>query len=188
MKLFFVRHGESDANILRQISNRGLVHPLTARGRTEAEKLAGSLAGVEITSIYSSPLLRAQQTAEVLAGSAGLDVTVTDSLREFDCGVLEGRSDAEAWHQHSALMSAWADPQQLAPEDRRRRESDRGLRPAHPLHRRTSRSVDACRGRVRPCGPRRYLPVRPAVRPRKRRRQLLPGTPDHHVRRYRGRG
>lgn len=112
MKLFLVRHGESEANILRQISNRGLVHPLTARGRTEAEKLAGSLAGVEITSIYSSPLLRAQQTAEVLAGSAGLDVTVTDSLREFDCGVLEGRSDAEAWHQHSALMSAWADPQQ----------------------------------------------------------------------------
>src|SRR6476646_8171101 len=43
MKLYFVRHGESEANLLREISNRGTRHGLTAKGRAQATALAQSL-------------------------------------------------------------------------------------------------------------------------------------------------
>ena len=109
MKLLFVRHGESEANVLREISNRNLVHPLTPHGRSEAEQLALSLAGLEVAAIYSSPLLRALQTAD-LAAALGAELTLTDALRECDCGDIEGRSDDDAWWQLTTLMTDWADP------------------------------------------------------------------------------
>ena len=40
MKLYFVRHGESEANLLHELSNRGLRHGLTDLGREQAGLLA----------------------------------------------------------------------------------------------------------------------------------------------------
>lgn len=107
MKLYFVRHGESEANVLRVISNRGLVHGLTERGRQQAGDLAESLRGAGARGIFSSPLLRAIQTADILSGVLGIGCVVTDALREFDCGIAEGRSDPEAWELHRWVMEEW---------------------------------------------------------------------------------
>ena len=43
MWIYFVRHGESEANLLNEISNRGLKHGLTERGRAQASALAETL-------------------------------------------------------------------------------------------------------------------------------------------------
>jgi bisphosphoglycerate-dependent phosphoglycerate mutase len=59
MRLYLVRHGESEANVLGVFSNRGFKHPLTAHGREQAVGLAGLLAGKGISRIYTSPLQRA---------------------------------------------------------------------------------------------------------------------------------
>jgi broad specificity phosphatase PhoE len=67
MKITFVRHGESVANLLNKFSNRGLRHGLTERGRTQATALARQLGNLPVSRILSSPLLRAVQTAEILA-------------------------------------------------------------------------------------------------------------------------
>lgn len=107
MKLYFVRHGESEANVLKVISNRGLKHGLTARGRQQTAELAESLRGAGARRIFSSPLLRAIQTAEILSDALGIDYVVTDALSEFDCGIAEGRSDPEAWELHRRLMEEW---------------------------------------------------------------------------------
>src|SRR5258708_21640422 len=107
MKLYFVRHGESEANVLREISNRGLKDGLTEKGRQEATALAEKLKALPIVQVYSSPLLRARQTAEILSGALGLDYEITDALREYDCGILEGRSDEEAWTMHHAVSTDW---------------------------------------------------------------------------------
>ena len=48
MRLYFVRHGQSEANVLRVISNRDLPHHLTDMGRQQAEALARSLADVSL--------------------------------------------------------------------------------------------------------------------------------------------
>jgi broad specificity phosphatase PhoE len=105
--ILFVRHGESEANILRVISNRGSVHGLTERGRRQVEALAAELKGAGVTRIYSSPLLRAVQTGEILAEALDLVCEFTDALREFDCGIAEGRSDPEAWELHRDIMERW---------------------------------------------------------------------------------
>jgi broad specificity phosphatase PhoE len=108
MKIYFVRHGESEANVLRVISNRGWVHPLTEKGRQQARDLADRLRQVGIAKIYTSPLQRAVQTAEILAQTLGIEFEITDALREFDCGIAEGRLDAEAWKLHAGVTQAWA--------------------------------------------------------------------------------
>lgn len=107
MNLYFVRHGESEANVLRVISNRGLVHGLTDKGRNQAQALAERMAGLNLSHIYTSPLLRARQTAAIIAEQCGLVSVTTDALLEYDCGSLEGRSDADAWQQHDAFAASW---------------------------------------------------------------------------------
>lgn len=107
MRIHFARHGESQANQLHEISNRGLRHGLTAQGREQAAALAQRLAGRPIMHIYSSPILRAIETTVIVANRLGIDYTVTDALREYDCGVLEGRADAAAWQGWRELFDAW---------------------------------------------------------------------------------
>jgi probable phosphoglycerate mutase len=105
--LLFVRHGESEANLRHIFSNRDLPHGLTARGRAQVECLAARLAGTPFTALYTSPILRARQSAEILAERLGLTYRITPALAEFDVGVLEGRSEADDWRQYEALMDAW---------------------------------------------------------------------------------
>jgi broad specificity phosphatase PhoE len=107
MRITFTRHGESQANILRQISNRGLVHPLTPKGREQAAALADGLEDRAITRICTSPLLRAIETSVIVAERLGVDYEVTDALREFDCGIAEGRADQVAWQMWHEVFDAW---------------------------------------------------------------------------------
>jgi broad specificity phosphatase PhoE len=112
MRLYFVRHGESEANLLNECSNRGLKHGLTETGKQQARALAQSLRSVPVAALFSSPLLRARQTAEILAHALGIAYQVTDALREFDCGILEGKSDAASWHAYWQLSEAWLSRQE----------------------------------------------------------------------------
>lgn len=105
--LYFVRHGESEANLLHEFSNRGRKHPLTERGRGQAQQLADVLRTKAISRIYTSPLLRATETSAILAATLGIGVTVHDALREYDCGILEGRSDAAGWAIYDEVQHAW---------------------------------------------------------------------------------
>ncbi len=107
MRLYFVRHGQSEANVQKVISNRDLLHPLTELGRRQAEALADSLSDVSLAGIYSSPIMRAEQTAQIVASRIGLPVEIVDALREPDCGIMEGRSDEEAWAEHDRVVCDW---------------------------------------------------------------------------------
>jgi broad specificity phosphatase PhoE len=109
MMICFCRHGESQANLLHEISNRGLRHGLTRKGREQAVALAQRLdEGMPLTRIYSSPLLRAIETSVILANQIGSDYEVVDALREYDCGILEGRSDEAGWQLWKELFDGWA--------------------------------------------------------------------------------
>lgn len=103
MRLLLARHGESEANTLRVISNRNFPHALTARGMVQAAALAQKLQDLKITKVYASPILRAMQTAEIIGNQLGLEVCIEDALREPDCGALEGQSDAAAWTLHAQV-------------------------------------------------------------------------------------
>ncbi|HZQ06383.1 MAG TPA: histidine phosphatase family protein [Anaerolineae bacterium] len=108
MKLYFVRHAESEANVTNEFSNKNPTkHPLTAKGRAQAHALADQLRDVDFAAIYSSPLLRAVQTAQILNTHLHLEIHITDALREHDAGDLEGRADPEAWQQYADCIRTW---------------------------------------------------------------------------------
>jgi broad specificity phosphatase PhoE len=114
MRICFARHGESQANLLHEISNRGLRHGLTPKGREQAVMLAQRLRGLSITRIYSSPLLRAIETSVILADRLNLDYEVAGALREYDCGILEDRSDEAGWRMWQELFDSWVKHKQWA--------------------------------------------------------------------------
>ena len=107
MRLYFARHGQSEANVQMVISNRDLFHPLTELGRQQVEAFSRSLTDVPVAAIYSSPIVRAAQTAQIVAAAKGLPVEIADALREPDCGIMEGRADEEAWAEHQRVMHDW---------------------------------------------------------------------------------
>jgi broad specificity phosphatase PhoE len=93
VNLYFVRHGEGVANLTRVFSNvESCNHALTSRGIEQAQILADTFASRRITRIYSSQLLRAVQTADILSHTLQAPVEVTEALREWSVGVFEGTS------------------------------------------------------------------------------------------------
>jgi probable phosphoglycerate mutase len=108
----FVRHGESQANVDRIFANRVNVSArLTSAGIDQAWRLALTLTGVDVTHIYTSPLERARQTADVVGSHLGTLPMVRDALREYDVGAFEGLGyggdDAWRWHQYERVDAAW---------------------------------------------------------------------------------
>lgn len=107
MQLYFVRHGESTANLMHEFSNSGWRHPLTERGVEQACALARHLAGVSIDRVYSSPVMRAVQTAHVLAESLHAPLEITEALREWSVGLYEGTADPVGWELHRRVQDDW---------------------------------------------------------------------------------
>jgi probable phosphoglycerate mutase len=87
--LLLARHGETDWN--RDGRFQGHADPpLNDRGREQARALARALADEPIDAIYSSDLLRAHETAQIIAGQRGMEVVVDAQLRERDVGEWSG--------------------------------------------------------------------------------------------------
>jgi len=106
-RLYFVRHGESEANRLRVFSNRDVAHGLTDLGRQQVQRLADRLATIPFSAFYCSPIPRAIESAHILAARLGIDVVVSSAIAEYDMGICEGRSDDASWRQYWALRQAW---------------------------------------------------------------------------------
>jgi Fructose-2,6-bisphosphatase len=107
MRLYFVRHGKSEANTRHIISNRESPLGLTSSGKRQAHALANRLRDVPFSAMFCSPVYRARETADILATSFGIPYEVTESLREYDCGILEDRSDEESWRLHREYFEDW---------------------------------------------------------------------------------
>lgn len=107
MKLYFVRHGESTANLLNEFSNGNERRPLTATGLEQARALAGALSGEKFPRIYSSPVLRARQTAQILADAFHTPVEISEALREWSVGIYEGTRDPAGWALHRQVQAQW---------------------------------------------------------------------------------
>jgi broad specificity phosphatase PhoE len=92
--ILLARHGETDWNSERRWQGHA-DRPLNEAGRTQAQELAESLASREIDAVYSSDLLRAHETARIVAERIGLSVEVDSGLREVDVGDWAGREVSE---------------------------------------------------------------------------------------------
>lgn len=91
--IVFARHGETAPN--RDGLILGRADPgLTDEGRRQAARLADLLAREEPVAVLTSPLLRARETAEVIAGACGREAETDERLVEIDWGAWEGRPAA----------------------------------------------------------------------------------------------
>jgi broad specificity phosphatase PhoE len=82
--------------------------PLSETGRRQAEALARLLAAESVAAVYSSPLRRAAETAEIIARAHGLPVRLVADLRELDQGELEGLSVEEMRSSYREFWAAWS--------------------------------------------------------------------------------
>jgi broad specificity phosphatase PhoE len=94
--LWLVRHGQTDWNLAGRWQGQSPAAPgLNDNGRAQAIALRKQLEGWQISTVYSSDLLRARQTAEMLADPLGLPVNLDPRLREMDLGTWEGLLSCE---------------------------------------------------------------------------------------------
>jgi broad specificity phosphatase PhoE len=87
--VYIVRHGATDWNQAGRIQGQ-LDVPLNADGRAQAKLVAQRLVHAEVTALYSSDLLRAYETAQIISRAVGLPVIQKPGLREIHFGAWQG--------------------------------------------------------------------------------------------------
>jgi probable phosphoglycerate mutase len=112
---YFVRHGESAWNAENRLCGRTDV-PLSEAGRQQAARLSERLSALRLKAIYTSPLRRALETANLIAVPAGLEPVIDERLIELDYGAWEGKTFDAIMEQDGVNYRAWdADPAAVGP-------------------------------------------------------------------------
>ncbi len=106
MILFCVRHGESTYNAEQRIQGQSEA-PLSPLGRLQSEAVASVLARMPVDAVYSSPLLRAMETAQPIARVLGLEVRTDDRLKEIHAGIFQGHLWKDIQRLHPAEAASW---------------------------------------------------------------------------------
>jgi broad specificity phosphatase PhoE len=115
MRLVLIRHGETDWNVEGRYQGQA-DPPLNARGLAQAGELAEKLAGSGLDLIYTSPLLRAAQTAEIIARRLGIPIHPELRLMEIHQGDWQTRLRAEIESLYPELFRLWqSDPWKVSP-------------------------------------------------------------------------
>jgi len=95
LRVYLVRHGESTWNVEGRVQGQTHRVPLTGVGLAQARDVGTRLTTVPIQRLYTSDLLRAAQTAELVSKSIGVVPQPDRRLRERSYGTLEGRPNHE---------------------------------------------------------------------------------------------
>ena len=103
-ELLLVRHGQSTANA-KGIWQGQMEFPLSERGRAQASLAGLGLSGEQFEGLYSSPLSRAFETAEIIRDRTGFagEVVPVDGLSERYGGILQGHTWAEQEQRNPEL-------------------------------------------------------------------------------------
>jgi probable phosphoglycerate mutase len=92
VSLYLIRHGETAWSLSGQHTGRTDI-PLTAQGEEEARALAAALRGVPFSRVFTSPLVRARRTCELVGLPPA--AAVEPDLAEWNYGDYEGLRSAE---------------------------------------------------------------------------------------------
>jgi broad specificity phosphatase PhoE len=105
MRLILVRHGETEHNRDGLTLGRADV-PLNDRGRAQAMALATSFARPP-AAIYTSPLVRASDTASAIGAATGVAVVTEPDLIEMDVGEMEHLTGTELRERYPEFLRLW---------------------------------------------------------------------------------
>ncbi len=102
--IIFLRHGQAKNNTERILAGRTPGVPLTEEGVEQSEKAAKFLEEMNISTIYSSPIERAKNTAEIVGKHNSIDVRIDDRLIELDMGKFTGKPYDEIFSSHGNVF------------------------------------------------------------------------------------
>lgn len=106
MRVFLLRHGETDWNL--QGRCQGITDvDLNERGKQQARDIAAWLSTERIAAIYSSDLKRALQTAEIIREIHELKVTADSDFRELNHGAFEGLTFTDIQASYPDFLRRW---------------------------------------------------------------------------------
>jgi broad specificity phosphatase PhoE len=106
--ILLIRHGETTGNSQDLIIGQK-DYPLTEKGISSTEKLAGIITLYNNGIILTSPLGRAKATASILSNKTGWPILIMEGMRELSCGEWEGRSRKDVAPERRFLRTTWAD-------------------------------------------------------------------------------
>lgn len=110
-KIHLIRHGSTDANKEGRYIGCGTDLPLSNEGKREIKALREDYKYPSVAMVFSSPMLRATQTAEILY--PGREIIKVDGMREYDFGDFENKTAAEL--EGRPDFTAWSSGQMPAP-------------------------------------------------------------------------
>ncbi len=121
--IVLVRHGETDWNREHRFQGRADV-PLNEVGREQARELSGRLRSEPVSALYTSPLRRAAETADIVGERLGLPVLTCEPMCEIDVGSWEGLTIEEVRTRfpqdaRTAWSAGWAGGETYDDLDRR---------------------------------------------------------------------
>src|ERR1051326_76339 len=118
LKLYFLRHGQTEFSRENVFCGSGLNPELTPEGLEMAQAFAAAYAATPWQAVYASPLRRAVQTAQPLCDAAGLSLELRDDLKEIGYGKWEAQSSETVNRDfHDDYIRWTADPAWFPPTD-----------------------------------------------------------------------
>ena len=107
MRLILVRHGSTHFNEDGIVLGRS-DPPLPPTGLAQAQALAGSLRAEPVRAVYTSPLIRARQTAQAIAAAFRLEPVLEPGLLELDVGDFDGITFEQLRKDHPQFLERWS--------------------------------------------------------------------------------
>jgi probable phosphoglycerate mutase len=102
--VILMRHGEALNNVQHILTGRTLVYHLTERGRLHVNEVVEMLKPLCIEYVYTSPITRAVETAEIVSNRLNLPFSIDERLTETDMGRLTGMSYFEVLDKYRDLL------------------------------------------------------------------------------------
>ena len=103
--IIFMRHGQAYNNVKRLLVGRNLESHLTELGRKQVKQSSELLKTIPIHKIYSSPVIRTRETAEIASDTLGLDYELDERLFEIELGKLVGLYYDDVLSTHGDLFA-----------------------------------------------------------------------------------
>ena len=106
LRIVLVRHGETDWNKSKKFQGQRNIG-LNEKGRAQAEALASALKEEPLKVIYSSPIARAVETAEIINRYHNVSLEQRDGLKEMNVGDFEGLQLKDLAGDYSQFFQEW---------------------------------------------------------------------------------
>lgn len=110
MKFYLIRHGQTTGDIEDRYGGNYNDH-LTEEGKVQARKLAEKLSSRQVKKLYTSPLFRAKETAEILKNNLACPLEIIPNIRERNSyGIMTSMLKAEAREKYPELVEQLKNP------------------------------------------------------------------------------